>query len=133
MAITRSVFGSAISDAERYVKGKTITAAATTETVAVVSVPKKAFVTDIWIDKIVAFATSGTFTVGFTGNGESEDVDYFGADAQVNSDATGVVRLTTSKYFEAASGLVTVTTTGGGDANDGTAKYRVFVEYVVLY
>ena len=133
MAITRSVFGTAVSDANRDVKGKTITSAAGTETVAVISVPKKAFVKRIWFEKIAAFATSGTFTCGFTGNGEVADVDYFGDDTAINSDATGMVLLTTSKYFESASGLITVTTTSTGDANDGAGKYRVFVEYVVLY
>jgi hypothetical protein len=131
MAITRSVFGSAVSDAERYVKGKTITAAATTETVAVVSVPKKAFVTEIWLEKITAYATVGTISVGFTGNGESESTTFF-ADTTAGAGTTaGIKVIETPKYFESASGLITVTTTPGADAN--TAKYRVFVEYVVLY
>lgn len=50
------------------------------ETYAVVKVPKKAFVVGVWLEIITAFddqTTDGTITVGFSGNGETADPDYF--------------------------------------------------------
>ena len=105
------------------------------ETYALVKVPMNAFILGIWLHKTTAFdaatdGTSGTLTLGFVGNGESADVDYFMSDETVDSDATGIVTHDGGKHFSAAGGYITITRT----INDSTVNpvVQLFVAYTVI-
>jgi len=105
------------------------------ETYALVKVPMNAFILGVWLHKTTAFdaadeGTSGTLTLGFIGNGEDADVDYFMSDETVDSDATGIVTHDGGKHFSAAGGYITITRT----INDSTVSpvVQVFVAYTVI-
>jgi hypothetical protein len=106
------------------------------ETYALVKVPMNAFILGVWLHKITAFDAAagggidGTLTLGFTGNGEDADVDYFMSDAAIDSDATGIVPHDGGKYFNAAGGYITITRT----INDSTVNpvVQLFVAYTVI-
>lgn len=107
------------------------------ETYAAVKVPKKAFVVGVWLEVLTAFdavdelETDGSLTVGFTGNSEVADPDYFMADAVAIPTATGMKEVTKGKWFGDASGLITLTSV----ANDAAVApvVRVWVLYSVIH
>ena len=105
------------------------------ETYALVKVPMNAFILGVWLHKTTAFdaaaeGTDGALTLGFTGNGEVADVDYFMSDATIDSDATGIVTHDGGKHFSAAGGYITITRT----INDSTVDpvVQLFVAYTVI-
>lgn len=105
------------------------------DTYALVKVPMNAFILGVWLHKTTAFdaateGTSGTLTLGFVGNGEVADVDYFMSDETVDSDATGIVTHDGGKHFSAAGGYITITRT----INDSTVNpvVQLFVAYTVI-
>ena len=100
------------------------------ETYAAVKVPKKAFVVGVWLEIITAFddqTTDGTITVGFSGNGETADADYFMDNTAAAPLVTGMKEVTKGKWFSDASGLITVT------ANDNDSTVNPFIRVWVLY
>ena len=104
------------------------------ETYAAVKVPKKAFVVGVWLEIITAFddqTTDGTITVGFSGNGETADADYFMDNTAAAPLVTGMKEVTKGKWFSDASGLITVT----ANDNDSTVNpvIRVWVLYSVIH
>lgn len=104
------------------------------ETYAAVKVPKKAFVVGVWLEIITAFddqTTDGTITVGFSGNGESADPDYFMDNTAAAPLVTGMKEVTKGKWFGDASGLITLTVAD----NDSTVDpiVRVWVLYSVIH
>lgn len=107
------------------------------ETYAAVKVPKKAFVVGVWLEILTAFDAvaaeddDGTLTVGFTGNGESADADYFMADAVSIPLATGMKEVTKGKWFGDTSGLITLTSTANDTLVDPVV--RVWVLYSVIH
>jgi len=104
------------------------------ETYAAVKVPKKAFVVGVWLEVLTAFDdqdNDGSLTVGFTGNNEDADPDYFMADAVSLPLVTGMKEVTKGKWFGDASGLITLTSV----ANDSVVApvVRVWVMYSVIH
>ena len=104
------------------------------DTYAVVKVPKKAFVTAVWLEILTAFddqATDGVLEVGFTGNGEIADPDYFMGAAVSLPLVTGMKVSNKGKWFGDASGLITVT----ANDNDSVVNpvVRVWVMYSVIH
>lgn len=105
----------------------------TDDTYNVLKLPKKAFVVGVWLEVITAFDdkdTDGTITVGFSGNGESADADYFMSNTVTAPLVTGMKVSTVGKWFDSASGLITVT----ANDNDSTVDpvIRVWVFYSVI-
>ncbi len=101
---------------------------------AVVKVPKKAFVVGVWLEVITAFddkTTDGTITVGFSGNGETADPDYFMDNTAAAPLVTGMKEVTKGKWFGDTSGLITLTVAD----NDSTVDpiVRVWVLYSVIH
>ena len=101
---------------------------------AVVKVPKKAFVVGVWLEIITAFddkTTDGTITVGFSGNGETADPDYFMDNTAAAPLVVGMKEVTKGKWFSDASGLITLTVAD----NDSTVDpiVRVWVLYSVIH
>ena len=100
------------------------------DTYAVVKVPKKAFVVAVWLEILTAFddqTTDGVLEVGFTGNGESADPDYFMGAAVSLPLVTGMKVANKGKWFGDASGLITVT------ANDNDSVVNPIVRVWVMY
>lgn len=108
----------------------------TDDTYNVLKLPKKAFVVGVWLEVVTAFDavaaedTDGTLTVGFSGNGESADADYFMNTTAAAPLTTGMKEVTKGKWFGSASGLITVTAA----ANDATVApvVRVWTLYSVI-
>ena len=104
------------------------------DTYNVVKVPQKAFVVGVWLEVLTAFddqTTDGTITVGFSGNGESADPDYFMDNTAAAPLTTGIKEVTKGKWFDTSSGLITVTAAD----NDSTVDpvIRVWVLYSVIH
>ena len=99
-------------------------------------IPKNTLVTNIIINKTVAYSAAGSIvTVGFTGNNEAADIDAFMSEVifaplvvGTSSINQGAVKNSGGKYFTQA-GAITVST----NDNAGTAgTFQVFVEYIQL-
>ena len=104
------------------------------DTYNVIKLPQKAFVSGVWLEIITAFddqTTDGTITVGFSGNGETADPDYFMTNTAAAPLVTGFKNVTTGKWFCDASGLITVT----ANDNDSTVNpvVRIWVIYSVIH
>ena len=128
-----NVLSNRAADNVRFVRSGKITLASD-DTYAVVKVPKKAFVLGVWLEILTAFddqATDGTISVGFTGNGETDDPDYFLTTAEAAALTAGMKVSMDGKWFVDAAGLITVT----ANDNDSTVDpvVRVFVAYTVIH
>ena len=104
------------------------------DTYAVIKLPKKAFVTNVWLEILTPFddaTTDGVIEVGFSGNGETADPDYFMAAAVSLPLVAGMKVVSKGKWFGDASGLITVT----ANDNDSTVDpvIRVWVLYSVIH
>lgn len=102
-----------------------------------IRLPQYAFVNDVWLLVTVA-GSSDTVDVGFIGNGEVADPDYFldRAYTLVDSSGIGMYRATqdtttnfAGKWFSDASGVVTLTV----GTTQSTGNFIVFVEYTVIH
>lgn len=101
-----------------------------------VKIPARALVTDIIIEKSVVFAEAGSIiTVGFSGNGETADVDAFMSNAVFVPGSLGFVSIkqgavknSGGKYFTTAGAITVSTAKDGGTA--GT--FKVYVKYTQL-
>ena len=136
MSIARYIMATAFSDSGRFVKGKKVVATTADETVAVIAIPRKAFVERVYVEIITPYdsdATTHEFDVGFEGNGESADPNFFGAKATVVPTAAGMKVLDVPKYFENAGGVITVSTVDGDSDTNPNVAYRVFVDYEIIH
>ncbi len=131
-----NALGSRAADNIRIMRSGKVTLSAD-DTYQVLKLPKKAFVVGVWLEILTAFDAvaaeddDGTITVGFSGNGESADADYFMDTTAAVPLATGMKEVTKGKWFGDASGLITVTAT----ANDATVApvVRVWTLYSVIH
>lgn len=122
-------------EAMRWAKSRYVTSADGDNSYLVVPLPKKSLVTRILLDTKTGFtaASTGTVSIGFTGNGEAQDDVYFKAAALVT--ATGIIEAVAThngcKYFETSGGAITVALAKGTSVAD--YEGRVFVEYTVIH
>jgi hypothetical protein len=122
-------------EAMRWAKSRYATGADGDNSYLVVPVPKKALISRVLLDTQVGQtgASTGTVSVGFTGNGEAQSDVYFKTAALVS--AVGITELTATnagaKYFETAGGAITIAIVKGTSAADYVG--RVFVEYTVIH
>ena len=128
-----NALGSRSADNIRMMRSGKITLSAD-DTYQVIKLPKKAFVVGVWLEILTAFddqTTDGTITVGFSGNGETADADYFMDNTAAAPLVTGMKEVTKGKWFSDASGLITVT----ANDNDSTVDpvIRVWVLYSVIH
>lgn len=128
-----NALGSRSADNIRMMRSGKVTLSAD-DTYYVLKLPKKAFVVGVWLEIITAFddqTTDGTITVGFSGNGETADADYFMDNTAAAPLVTGMKEVTKGKWFSDASGLITVT----ANDNDSTVNpvIRVWVLYSVIH
>lgn len=128
-----NALGSRSADNIRMMRSGKVTLSAD-DTYYVLKLPKKAFVVGVWLEIITAFddqTTDGTITVGFSGNGETADADYFMDNTAAAPLVTGMKEVTKGKWFSDASGLITVT----ANDNDSTVNpvVRVWVLYSVIH
>lgn len=128
-----NALGSRSADNIRMMRSGKVTLSAD-DTYYVLKLPKKAFVVGVWLEIITAFddqTTDGTITVGFSGNGETADADYFMDNTAAAPLVTGMKEVTKGKWFGDASGLITVT----ANDNDSTVDpvVRVWVLYSVIH
>ena len=128
-----NALGSRSADNIRMMRSGKVTLSAD-DTYHVLKLPKKAFVVGVWLEIITAFddqTTDGTITVGFSGNGETADADYFMDNTAAAPLVTGMKEVTKGKWFGDASGLITVT----ANDNDSTVDpvIRVWVLYSVIH
>lgn len=114
-------------------KSKTILSPAA-GTYNLIRIPKFALVKNVWLFVETA-GSSDTVSVGFVGNGEAANASYFlptlTAEATVagmkipgNGTSTGK----SAKYFNAASGAITLTV----GTTQTTGKFYVFCEYSIV-
>ena len=128
-----NALGSRSADNIRMMRSGKVTLSAD-DTYHVLKLPKKAFVVGVWLEILTAFddqTTDGTITVGFSGNGETADADYFMNNTAAAPLVTGMQEVTKGKWFGDASGLITVT----ANDNDSTVNpvIRVWVLYSVIH
>lgn len=125
----------AFSDNTRLAKGKTMIAPAD-GTWNLAAIPRFTFVKMVWIWVTSVYAGGApVVTIGFMGNGEVADVDAFMTNVETDPTFAGMkisthgtARWADGKYFDAASGAITLTTTKGTTAGD----LVVFADYSVV-
>jgi hypothetical protein len=126
----------AAADNYRLAKSKRLVAPAD-ETYLLLQIPQFAFVTQVWAWVSTVYSLgSATVTVGWLGNGEVASPAGFMSSDIVDPDALGMkiamkdsVLSFPGKYFNAASGMLTLTS----NRNAGTAGViTVFCEYTVI-
>lgn len=101
-----------------------------------VKIPARALVEDIMIEKDVVFSDAGAVvTVGFSGNGETADVDAFMSNATFVAGSLGSVSIkqgavknSGGKYFTMA-GAITIST---NKAAGTSGTFKVYVKYTQL-
>jgi hypothetical protein len=128
-----NALGHRAADNVRLVRSEAVTLAAD-DTYNLLKLPKKAFVTAVWLEIITPFddqSTDGTLTVGFSGNGESADADYFMNDTACAPLVAGNKVSTVGKWFGTASGLITIT----ANDNDSTVNpvVRIWATYSIIH
>ncbi len=105
-----------------------------------IRIPKFAFVDEVyfWVTTAYAGGSTGAAEIGFSGNGETADVNGFMDTTQAGARATGMKRMTPDaepgskgKWFQTASGMLTITFAKGDDSTLVTGW--VFMKYYVLH
>ena len=125
----------AFSDNTRLAKGKTMIAPAD-GTWNLLALPKFAFVKTVWLWVTSVYVGGApVVTIGFIGNGEAADVDAFMTNVETDPTFAGMKNSihcsalwADGKYFDAASGAITLTTTKGTTAGN----LIMFVDYAVI-
>ena len=125
----------AFSDNTRLSKGKTMIAPAD-GTWNLVVIPRFALVKTVWLWVTSVYVGGApVVTIGFMGNGEVADVDAFMTNVETDPAVVGMKNSlhgsavwADGKYFDAASGAITLTTTKGTTAGN----LIMFVDYAVV-
>lgn len=106
-------------------------------TYGIIRVPRNGMVKDVWLNVVTAFtsATLPVVTVGFVGNGESENLSYFMTNEIADPKNAGIKRaqhdtLTSfeGKWFNAGSGAIVITFSGTATAG----KCCVIADIIIL-
>jgi hypothetical protein len=126
------------ADNMRFVKSVALLDAAS-DTYFLARVPWYAFVTNVIVQLISPYGLTSVMTVGFAGNKETADPDAFLLNADIDPDGSVLTRSSLAgtgvnkggKWFDQASGVITLTLTKGDAA--ATASARLFVEYKLIH
>jgi hypothetical protein len=95
----------------------------------VIALPKFTFVQGVMVYVNTAWDVDANVEVGFSGNGETANTQYFLDTALVVPSTTGWKSGTVPKYFNSASGFITVTTTKNGTAGN----IQVWALYTIIH
>jgi hypothetical protein len=123
-------YGSKAADNSRMETSKLLITP-TNATYNLIKFPKFAFVTDIWVQKVVISVGDSEVEVGWFGNGETADTDGFLSNATFAPTVLGLVKGTlVGKWFlNAAGGLTAKTTVGTGTMGN----FRVIVRFTIIH
>jgi hypothetical protein len=130
-------YTSAFSQNYMFARSKKFTTP-TDGTYNIIRIPRFGFVKNIWVKISTAFTAAGaTLTVGWKGNKETAVLAGFMTTDNTVPTATGLkvmqdisVASFPGKWFDAASGAITITT----DDDGGTAgTFFVFCDYSVIF
>jgi hypothetical protein len=124
------------ADNFRLFRSRHIVAPVVAGTYGVVRLPRYAFVRNVWVlTETVVTGTTVENTIGFTGNGETADTDFFfessdliGRTVEMQS-ADGGTMPFRGKWFNNASGMITLTAADAWTAG----KLIVFAEFSVIH
>jgi hypothetical protein len=123
-----------MSDFSYMIRSGTIIPTATGE-VDLFSVPKNAFVEELWLSIVTADADT-TVKVGFKGNGETADDDAFIDVILGVGDSIAMIKATDDaqpaskgKWFNTANAIITATV---GGTLAPTLTFRVFCKYSII-
>lgn len=138
MAITKSFYSDAQSDGVQIHRSKHLTPSVGSATLGMFRIPRFALIMDVWVNVLTAFngTAPATLTLGFLGNGETEDDDGIMDAAQVALSTAGIKRATSDaqpwsegKYLNASAASIVGTFT----VNDSTAgSAYVFLTYCII-
>ena len=126
----------AFSDNTRLAKSKSMIGLADA-TYNIIAIPRFALVKTVWIWKRVVSGAGASITIGCIGNSEVADPDAFMTNAETLPNALYVECMTGfgstadwagGKYFDAASGAITLTAA----TIDAAGSFIVFADYAVV-
>jgi hypothetical protein len=131
-------YTNAFADNFRLAKSRIIVSPATA-TFNVIRVPKYAFVSDVWLQVVIATNVEpDNCSVGWSGNADTAVTNGFITIETADPRTTGLKRaqkdtLTTfqGKYFSGGSGVITFTFDDGAATTLGS--YIVFAQYTVVH
>ena len=130
MAIDK--FGTNFADNIRLCKSKRVTVSVD-DTYNLIKIPKRAYVTHVSLQILTPFddqTADGTLSVGFSGNKEASNATYFLTTAEAAALTAGNKLSTKPKYFDAGSGIITLTAVDNDSVVD--AIVRLFVSYMII-
>ena len=103
------------------------------DTYNLIKIPKRAYVTHVNLQILTPFddqTVDGTLSVGFSGNKEASNATYFLSTTEAAALVAGNKLSTKPKYFDAGSGIITLTAVDNDSVVD--AIVRLFVSYIVI-
>ena len=103
------------------------------DTYNLIKIPKRAYVTLVNLQILTPFddqTVDGTLSVGFSGNKEASNATYFLSTTEAAALVAGNKLSTKPKYFDAGSGIITLTAVDNDSVVD--AIVRLFVSYIVI-
>ena len=103
------------------------------DTYNLIKIPKRAYVTHVNLQILTPFddqTVDGTLSVGFSGNKEASNATYFLTTTEAAALVAGNKLSTKPKYFDAGSGIITLTAIDNDSVVD--AIVRLFVSYVII-
>ena len=126
------MFSTIAADNFRLCKSKRVVVSVD-DTYNLIKIPKRAYVTHVNLQIITPFddqTVDGTMSVGFSGNKEASNATYFLTTTEAAALVAGNKLSTKPKYFDAGSGIITLTAVDNDSVVD--AIVRLFVSYVII-
>ena len=126
------MFSTIAADNFRLCKSKRVVVSVD-DTYNLIKIPKRAYVTHVNLQILTPFddqAVDGTLSVGFSGNKEASNATYFLTTTEAAALVAGNKLSTKPKYFDAGSGIITLTAVDNDSVVD--AIVRLFVSYIVI-
>ena len=126
------MFSTIAADNFRLCKSKRVVVSVD-DTYNLIKIPKRAYVTHVNLQILTPFddqTVDGTLSVGFSGNKEASNATYFLTTTEAAALVAGNKLSTKPKYFDAGSGIITLTAVDNDSVVD--AIVRLFVSYVII-
>ena len=126
------MFSTIAADNFRLCKSKRVVVSVD-DTYNLIKIPKRAYVTHVNLQILTPFddqTVDGTLSVGFSGNKEASNATYFLSTTEAAALVAGNKLSTKPKYFDAGSGIITLTAVDNDSVVD--AIVRLFVSYVII-
>ena len=126
------MFSTIAADNFRLCKSKRVVVSVD-DTYNLIKIPKRAYVTHVNLQILTPFddqTVDGALSVGFSGNKEASNATYFLTTTEAAALVAGNKLSTKPKYFDAGSGIITLTAVDNDSVVD--AIVRLFVSYVII-